>query len=204
MLLCPQDIKSKETAEGREKTFESYVSTNTNRLWLFDAKTSVNSIQKIEAQAKKLKEVRDEFTKFETLSDAEKFESLGQGEFTRFSGNQKVFTSPFGDEAEITQRTKRLSQMEGQPEGGGKYVVYWGDTAFVKIGTETDGKMIRKDVWESRKKKMLTVAGEAVLSGTHSGFRNADFRLKTPENEFGKMVKRIDAFLKDSLLTNLR
>ena len=84
---------------------------------------------------------------------------------------------------------------------------------YVKIGGESDGKMVRRDIWENRFKKNTSPLGEIEAYGRDSfGIGSGhfgmdcdpyDFRIKTPINEMGKMVKKLDAFLKDEVSKSL-
>ena len=83
-------------------------------------------------------------------------------------------------------------------ESDTKFIIR-GGKEYIKVGSESNGKMIRRDIWEKRFKKTFTPLGEIETYGVDP----YDFRIKSPDNELGKMVKKLDIFLKDKISKDL-
>jgi hypothetical protein len=170
------------------------------------------AVTRIDKKIEKINKMQEEFSKFTALGNEEKLAS-----FTPY--NSGTYSSSMGDIASISygyadknnlmdagkqsdfiiRHGQRKKKMNAEPDTN--FIIRSGKE-YVKIGSESNGKLISRDIWENKFKKHFSPLGEIEAYGVDPfglGGDPYDFRIKSPDNELGKMIKKLDIILKDEI-----
>jgi hypothetical protein len=183
------------------------------RQMMFSSGEASKALMQINKKIENINKMQKEFSKIAALSNEEKlapFNPQNNGTYSSSMGDTASISYGYTDKRNdfIVMHGQRKKKMSAEPDTN---FIMKNGKEYVKIGGELEGKLVSRKLWENRFKKTFSLLGEIEAKdpfGLGPGPRNSggdpyDFRIKNPDNELGKMVKKLDIFLKDEISKDL-